>query len=591
MTTAWAQPVLPAPAAPRRARRPIPSREVPAPMTDTRPLTQTTVEVGPAERPRPGVWRTLPAYLPAVLIALGGWAHRWTNEDAFINFRVIDNLFAGDGPVFNAGERVEAGTSPLWIGLLALGRVALGWLLAIEWIAVVMGLVAAVAAFALAGRCALLTSPDSRATVVPVGPLVVSSVAVVWDFATSGLEMSLVWLWIAACWYVLCRATSDDEPSRRRRAAGAAIIGLAPLVRPDLGVMMVCFAVAWFVLVRPRRVAADLGAMLALPLIYQVFRMGYYASVVPNTALAKDASGLHLGQGWDYLLDFVGPYHLWLPLAVILAAIARRLHSDRGQRWATATVAMLAAAGLHGAYILAVGGDYMHGRLLLPAFFAVALPACVVLRGRAMPNLALCSLAGAWALVAVVWFRPAEPPRSIPTIADWRQVTEAQVVPDDVELWPSLAASEFYDRGVRGYIWVLEAEPRAGRDPDSLVVALGSIGIPAYQVGTDVWVVDIGGLAEPLAARTDPVPGRQAGHRKQIDPAWYDARFGVVGDDPAALDAARAMECEPVDGLLDAVSGDLTPGRFLSNIWHSASYSRLRIPADPHEAAVEFCGP
>lgn len=530
--------------------------------------------------------------LPVLLIAVGGWAHRWTNEDAFINFRVIDNLFAGAGPVFNAGERVEAGTSPLWIGVLSVGRAVFGWLLPIEWVALAMCLAAAIAAFALAGRAARLSSAEPRALVVPVGPIVVSSVAVVWDFATSGLEMSLVWLWIAACWYILCTAARDGEPAGRRRVVGAAVIGLAPLVRPDLAVMMVCFGAAWFVLVRPRRVAADLGVMLALPVAYQVFRMGYYASLVPNTALAKDASGLHLRQGWTYLLDFVEPYHLWLPVAVVVAVIAVRLRSERDARLATATVAMLVAAALHGGYIVSVGGDYMHGRLLLPAFFALGLPAYLVVRSRDVASLALCGVAGVWVLAAVLVLRPDPPPPGIPQIADWRQMTGAGVEAADVELYPTgIDASDIYDEGVRGYIRVLEPEPVDGRDPDELVVTLGSIGIPAYQLGTEVWVIDIGGLAEPLAARTDPVPGRPAGHRKQVDPAWYDARFGAADtpDTPATSDAARALECGQVGALIDAVSDDLSPRRFLSNIWHSASFTRMRIPADPSDAAAEFC--
>ena len=276
-------------------------------------------------------WRTFPVYVPALIIAVGGWAHRWNNEDAFINFRVVDNLFAGHGPVFNAGERIEAGTSPLWIAVLAIGRLLLGWFLAIEWIAVLLGLVAAVAAFVLAGRAALVAAGGrgddggvgrGDGVVVPIGPLVVSSVAVVWDFATSGLEMSLVWLWISACWYVLCRAARGGRPTGWRRAAAVATVGLGPLIRPDLGLMTVCFAAAWFVLVRPRRPAADLGAMLALPVLYQLFRMGYFASLVPSTALAKDASGFHLGQGWDYLLDFLRPYGLWLPLVVVAVTLA-----------------------------------------------------------------------------------------------------------------------------------------------------------------------------------------------------------------------------------------------------------------------------
>ncbi|HEY7069948.1 MAG TPA: hypothetical protein VH479_07545 [Acidimicrobiales bacterium] len=557
--------------------------------------TGVAVEAPAPERApaRPGrrLLYALPAYLPAVMIALGGWAHRWTNEDAFINFRILDNLFAGDGLVFNAGERVEAGTSPLWLGLLSIGRLLFGWALSMEWISVVMCLVAAVAAFALAGRCARLAAPDPETAVVPIGPIMVASVAVVWDFATSGLEMSLVWLWIAACWYVLCRLATRGW-SAGKRAGAAAVVGLAPLVRPDLGVMMVCFVVAWFVLVRPRRIVADLGAMFLLPLLWQVFRMGYYASVVPNTALAKDANGLHLRQGWNYLVDFVGPYRLWLPLLVILVTVAVRLSAEREPRARTATLAVLAAGGIHGAYIIVVGGDYMHGRLLLPAFFALGLPAWVILRGRVLPALALCAVAGVWAVVAIVAFRPEPPPPGIPEIADWRQILGATVEPADVELVPTgYLAKDIYDAGVRGYIRPLQPLPEAGRDPHALVVALGSIGVPAYQLGTDVWVVDIGGLAEPLAARTDPIPGRQAGHRKQVDDEWYIARFGVVTDasPPAVQDAAEALQCAPVRDLLDAVDEPLTPGRFLSNMWHSVSYSRLRIPADPHEAVAELC--
>ena len=59
------------------------------------------------------------------LFAIMIWQRRWTNDDGFINFRVVGNILAGHGPVFNVGERVEAFTSPLWIALLA-GLAALG---------------------------------------------------------------------------------------------------------------------------------------------------------------------------------------------------------------------------------------------------------------------------------------------------------------------------------------------------------------------------------------------------------------------------------------------------------------------------------
>ena len=57
-----------------------------------------------------------------------------------------------------------------------------------------------------------------------------------------------------------------------------------------------------------------------LPVGYQIFRMGYYALLVPNPAVAKDASGSKWHQGFIYLGNLFGPYTLVLP--VIMAILA-----------------------------------------------------------------------------------------------------------------------------------------------------------------------------------------------------------------------------------------------------------------------------
>ena len=130
--------------------------------------------------------------------------------------------------------------------------------------------------------------------------------------------------------------------------------------------MMACFVIAWFVLVRPRRVVLDLVAMFAAGCLRDLPHGLLRPTVVPNTALAKDAAELHVGQGWDYATDFVTPYHLWAAAALIVVVVAIRLAAQHDRRITTVTVAMLAAALLESAYIVAIGGDYMHGRLLLP---------------------------------------------------------------------------------------------------------------------------------------------------------------------------------------------------------------------------------
>lgn len=540
--------------------------------------------------------RAAPAFVPVAMIAIGGWAHRWMDEDAYINLRIVDQILAGHGPVFNAGERVESATSPMWLGILVVGRAIFGAFVRAEWIAVVASLLAAVGAFALAGRAALLQHRESDGVVVPVGLLLVAGVAVVWDFSTSGLEMGLVFLWLAVSWWVLVSAAVAETVTGKRRIAFGVLLGLAPLVRPELGLTMLCFLVAWFALVRPRRVRFDLLAIFALPIAYQVFRMGYYASLVPSTALAKDAAGLHIGQGWKYAKEFVGTYHLWVSGGLILAVIAISQLARRDRRLAIAAGAMLAGGIAHAAYIVAIGGDYMHGRLMLPAFFAVALPASISIRRGAVIDMSVAALAAAWAAVTVVLLRPPPPPPgfTVTEIADWRTVSGAKVILDDGAFGLNgHEAAAAYAHGVRGYFTVSEKVPRRGLDPDAFVLTLGSIGVPAYDAGRRVWVVDIGGLAEPLAARTEIVEDRPAGHRKQVDPAWYDARFAAptASDSPQVIAARRALGCGPVAEVLKAVDDDLTPARFFSNIWHSFEYTRLHIPADPMVAEQRWCPP
>ena len=92
--------------------------------------------------------------VPVLLVAVLGWARRWAADDAYIDFRVVDNLLHGLGPVFNAGERVEAYTSPLWVAILAAVRGLLGFNL--PWTAVAIGLALTVAGLACGALGALL---------------------------------------------------------------------------------------------------------------------------------------------------------------------------------------------------------------------------------------------------------------------------------------------------------------------------------------------------------------------------------------------------------------------------------------------------
>ena len=68
------------------------------------------------------VWVVLSVVLPAVVVGVLTWLRRWVSDDGFINVRVILQLVAGNGPTYNLNERVEVGTSTLWLFFVTLGK-------------------------------------------------------------------------------------------------------------------------------------------------------------------------------------------------------------------------------------------------------------------------------------------------------------------------------------------------------------------------------------------------------------------------------------------------------------------------------------
>jgi arabinofuranosyltransferase len=195
-----------------------------------------------------------------------------------------------------------------------------------------------------------------------------------WDFATSGLEMGVVFAWLGGCFWAMVAFTRATTRSQARRRVGLALLlGLGPLIRPDLVLFSACFLAAVLIAEHAptwRTRTTIVAAAVALPLAYEVFRMGYYAAVVPNTAIAKDASRAQWGHGVHYLRNLIAPYQLEIGIAVVAAAIAVvvvRLAGQHARSELAVVLAPVAGGLLHGLYVVRVGGDFMQARLLLPA--------------------------------------------------------------------------------------------------------------------------------------------------------------------------------------------------------------------------------
>jgi arabinofuranosyltransferase len=340
----------------------------------------------------------------AVLFGWGAWRRRWIADDGLIVLRTVRNLLAGNGPVFNKGERVEANTSVVWTYLMYAGS----WLsgpMRMEYVALVLALVLSVLGMVLlmlgTGRLYAPSLLGRRAVVLPAGALVYIAVPPARDFATSGLESGLVMAYLGLLWWMMVcwsQALRARPCGRVFTGVLAFVAGCSVLVRPELAligglalIMMLVAAQGW----RPRMLIVVAGGLF--PVGYEIFRMGYYALLVPGTALAKDAAGDKWSQGLIYLSNFNRPYALWVP-AVLLAALGLVLLATRSRPWWTrhvppsgygrlaravqspaAVVVFIVVSGLLQAlYWIRQGGDFMHGRVLLTPLFCLLAPVAVV---------------------------------------------------------------------------------------------------------------------------------------------------------------------------------------------------------------------
>ncbi|UNB55873.1 hypothetical protein L0M16_01535 [Mycolicibacterium sp. YH-1] len=364
----------------------------------------------------------------AALFGWGAWQRRWIADDGLIVLRTVRNLLAGNGPVFNKGERVEANTSTLWTYLVTFFS-WLGGSLQMEYVVLTLALTLSVAGvvFAMLGTGRLYAPGlrGKRALLLPAGVLVYAAIPPARDFATSGLEnglvlayLGLLW-WMMVCWSQALRADPGtsvgvnaggsvgvnaggsvgvNTVSRPFEMTLAFVAGLSVLVRPELALIGGLALVMMLIAARDRqRRLLIIAAGGLLPVAYEVFRMGYYGLLVPGTAIAKDATGSKWAQGFTYLANFNQPYMLWVPI-MLLAAVGLVMFATRTMPWWTthrppegvgrlartvqsppAVVAFMVLSGvLQAVYWVRQGGDFMHGRVLLTPLFCVLMPIAVI---------------------------------------------------------------------------------------------------------------------------------------------------------------------------------------------------------------------
>lgn len=300
----------------------------------------------------------------------------WAGEDAFIFFRYVDNLVNGHGFVFNVGERVEGFTSPLWVIFLSIVRVATS--MELRQIAIVSGLILSTISISL-----LLFLDNSKKIFIPIGVILLITNSAFRDFATSGFETSLTYILLTG----LALLIKKDFIWKSPLLLGL-LSSLLVLNRPESALftiyIFVVLVLRGIILVRSRKTTIDtfvskliyfLFPVFLLVGGYQIFRMGYFASILPNTFYAKKGGDFYMTQGFYYLQDFLSAY--WLSFAVIVLGLVLLVRSKLPLKFTNiifdGEIHVFVMALLPLLYVLYSGGDYMHGRSLLMTFLLICI--------------------------------------------------------------------------------------------------------------------------------------------------------------------------------------------------------------------------
>ncbi len=344
----------------------------------TAPSDQPRTATSEGAAPNPGKRYGMTAALLVAASLACVWWTGWVCDDAYITFRHVQNCLAGYGPVFNPGERVQAYTHPLWFLLLLAG----GTVINLHALAMLLGLVGTAAMIAfLALR--LRGQPLGGYRLALYAGFLLSSRSFV-EFQTSGLETSLTTLLITLLWGDLLLGARTALPVGRIAVLCSCLV----LNRPDHAVLVSpLLLVAMISAVRRRQIRRLLAGFSPL-VLWGAFATVYYGTPFPNTAYAKVAFALGraIDQGLFYVVDFTRAEPFPAAAAALicgagLVQLARGIRHNRSfslQELALGT--LLLGAVLHVGYVVAVGGDFMRGRFLIPPLAAMGVALCFITR-------------------------------------------------------------------------------------------------------------------------------------------------------------------------------------------------------------------
>ena len=403
----------------------------------------------------------------------------FTQDDAFISYRYVENFVQGNGLVFNSGERVEGYTNFLWIILLSIfARLGLNIIVASQILGVASGCAALILLYQLSRKF----FPEREWLLPLLPPLLLTASSAFAYWSISGLETSLfvmmvllsVYLYLTRpmLWVISC--------------AGSA------LVRPEgvliFGILLLHQAVSKRD--QLKKAFKHLGVFALLLLPFGVFKLVYYGDLLPNPFYAKTGLSLEYVQsGLEYFWQFLKHYGLWGLIYIVPILLYRSLDSRARL--------LLLLSFVYTLYVILVGGDVLKvHRFFLPVLPVLYLLLAISVResfSRFMPEARRTVVSAILLLLVALlfFFVPNKWTRDV-------KVLEEALV-----------------EGMR-----FRAEYLRASFPPPFSVAISTIGSISYHLGTRITVIDMLGL-------TDRNISRHPETLEGIAPTWKERKYNT----------------------------------------------------------------
>jgi len=420
----------------------------------------------------------------------------WFGDDTFIILRTVDNFVNGYGLRWNIAERVQSFTSPLWtLLLIPFYFVTKEPLFTTTFVTTTCSLLALWAA---------IPKKQNTATTTLIFAVALSTPAFVF-YTVSGLENPLIFLLLGLFF--------NEYLGPARLGRTTLLFSLLVMTRHDL--CLVGIIPLLDVMAKRSEKGDWLKAFPGLLpiIIWELFSIVYYGSLVPNTAAAKlpidYPKVILLSKGFEYIFDTLDREPLTI-LTITFGLLAPLVIKARTNFITAASIA------LYCCYVIVVGGDFMAGRFFGPPFWISLIliaHTTATLGHRIVYSIALGSIA-----LGFLAQHPTLPEDSSACCGSYKKGSTAD-------------EKQFYYPGAGFLKWqMMEFWPgieskMPGREfslEKDLVIPHGAIGMAGYLAGPTNHFIDIYALTDPFLSQLEAlysVP--RAGHFMRDIPAGY----------------------------------------------------------------------